>query len=189
MVSPVNPNSPTLPARPSVDFLANALGALVGHLHEDLELAGRNTVGIGGGAPAALTWLLFANGSPIRALADVLGYTHPATVQLCDRLVAAGFVERRIGPDARTRLLRLTPKGRRTAQSVLNARAQLLQSRVASLNVSQQQSLRSTLDTLFSDAPIDVVTADHICRLCDETVCPESICPVGRAITTTDAPQ
>ena len=70
-------------------------------------------------AAAALSALEhFADGCSVDRLRRILGLTSSGTVRLVDRLVTAGEVRRREGPDARTTSIVLTAAGRRVARRV-----------------------------------------------------------------------
>ncbi len=73
-------------------------------------------------------------GINLRTLADSLASTPPSTSRLCDRLQAAGFVERVVSPvDRREVCLRLSSRGRTF---------------LADLRVRREQALRAVLDQM-----------------------------------------
>src|SRR3954469_12000989 len=77
----------------------------------------------GASAPAALIALhTFLGGTTVDGLSRVLALTHSGTVRLVDRLEGAGLLERRRGPDARTRAVVLTPAGHRAAEGLQRER-------------------------------------------------------------------
>ncbi|MFJ8591998.1 MarR family transcriptional regulator [Streptomyces sp. NPDC093598] len=73
-------------------------------------------------------------GINLRTLADSLASTPPSTSRLCDRLQAAGFVEREVSPaDRREVRLHLSGRGRTF---------------LADLRVRREQALRAVLDQM-----------------------------------------
>ncbi len=61
--------------------------------------------------------LLWEEGRPLRAVARELGISNQACSQLADLVEAAGYLERRPNPeDRRSKLVRLTPRGRALAE-------------------------------------------------------------------------
>ena len=93
-------------------------------------------------AAAALSALEhFADGCSIDRLRRILGLTSSGTVRLVDRLVAAGDVRRREGPDARTTSVALTAAGRRAARRVTAARAAVLEDALAGLSPAERRDL------------------------------------------------
>lgn len=73
-------------------------------------------------------------GINLRTLADSLASTPPSTSRLCDRLQAAGFVEREVGAaDRREVRLHLSGRGRTF---------------LADLRVRREQALRAVLDQM-----------------------------------------
>ena len=82
---------------------ANLLTSLALAVQERVGTAAAATLPHGASAPAALVALESTlAGGTIDALRRVLGLTHSGAVRLVDRLAAAGLVERRVGPDARS---------------------------------------------------------------------------------------
>ena len=85
------------------------------------------------GARAELIGALRQGPQPQSALADELGITKQAVQQIVDDLAAIGAVERRNDPDdARTRLVALTLKGRRTLEES-NAVKQEIEARLTKI--------------------------------------------------------
>ena len=94
-------------------------------------------------AAAALSALEhFADGCSIDRLRRILGLTSSGTVRLVDRLVAAGDVRRREGPDGRTTSIALTAAGRRRrARRVTAARAAVLEEALGDLSPAERRDL------------------------------------------------
>ena len=153
---------------------ANLLGALALTLADELQAAAAAVAGHGASGPAALVLLGdLAGGGTIEELRKALGLTHSGTVRLVDRLVAGGLVERRVGGDARSVSLHLSPSGRRTARRVLAARETVLERALIALEPRQRVEFERMLEAMLAElgAP-----RESVCRLCDSGVCGR--CPV-----------
>jgi MarR family transcriptional repressor of emrRAB len=150
----------------------NAFGALSLAVADRMQEAMASVAGHGASGPAALVALDgLAGGTSIDALRRMLGITHSGTVRLVDRLAGAGLVERRVGPDARTVSLHLTPPGRRTARRVLAAREAALEQVLAGLSPAQREQLKSLLSAMIAGLDPTRGSAPRICRLCDAERC------------------
>jgi DNA-binding MarR family transcriptional regulator len=142
-------------------------------------------------AAAALSALEhFADGCSIDRLRRVLGLTSSGTVRLVDRLVAAGHVRRKPGPDARTTSIALTAAGRRAARRVTAARAAVLQDALAPLSPAQRAAFEAlaaqVLDGVVRgklDREASRESTRWTCRLCDLGACgrDEGRCPAAAA--------
>jgi DNA-binding MarR family transcriptional regulator len=142
-------------------------------------------------AAAALSALEhFADGCSIDRLRRILGLTSSGTVRLVDRLVSAGDVRRREGPDGRTTSIELTAAGRRAARRVTAARGAVLQDALGDLSPAE----RADLDRLAARVLESVVrgklardaggeSTRWICRLCNLHACgrAEGRCPAANA--------
>lgn len=162
-------------------YTANLLGAFVLHVADSVREATSHSAGIGGEGPAALTALLFAPDSTIGNLAATLNISHPGAALLSARLEARGLIQRRAGKDARERSLRLTAGGRRLARSLLAARRNALERILGSLGPDDREILQGLLEAALASMTKGRRSADQICRLCDESCCPDARCPVERA--------
>jgi DNA-binding MarR family transcriptional regulator len=160
---------------------ANLLGALVVALHDELETATTEAADHGSACPAALTTILGEPGLSIEQLRQILGLSHSGTVRLLDGLEREGSVERRAGRDARSVALQLTAQGKRRARAVLDARQQTLDPALAALTPAERAQLVRLTEKLLGRLTRDRRHSDHICRLCDLSVCPDATCPVGCA--------
>ena len=161
---------------------ANLLGALALALNDRLTEVTSARAERGAAAPAALVTVSFYPGESIDALAQTLGLSHSATVRLVDRLAEDGLLERRGGADGRTSALYLTRKGRVRASAILKDRADSLVEALKPLSAEESAHLTSLLEKLLRALTQDRQQADHICRLCDEDVCPGEDCPVECAV-------
>lgn len=130
---------------------------------------------------AALVTLFAHPGSGVGWLADVLGLTDSGGTRLVERLVADGLVARRPGVDARSRVLELTPQGRRRAREVLAARERDLARALAPLTDAERRTLERLLAKVVSGLTDDLPAAMQVCRMCDREACGvrEGRCPLG----------
>jgi MarR family transcriptional regulator, negative regulator of the multidrug operon emrRAB len=147
-------------------------------LHEELVAADER----GLSTTAALIPLRLRPGENIDFLARVLDISHPATVRLVDRLEGDGLVERRRGPDARSRTLVLTRAGAREAIAALQTRLELLENVLTPLTTTERRQLEPVLEKLLAALTEDRWHARHTCRLCDFDTCDDPACPVDRAV-------
>ena len=148
---------------------ANLLGALALALADELQAAAAAVAGHGASGPAALVLLGdLAGGGTIEELRKALGLTHSGTVRLVDRLVAGELVERRVGGDARSVSLHLSPSGRRTARRVLAARETVLERALIALEPRQRAEFERMLAAMLAE--LESPRA-RVCRLCDSGVC------------------
>ena len=131
---------------------------------------------------AALNAVGTAPGCSIGDVRLALGITHPGTVRTIDRLVHAGLVERRTGRDGRTVGLQLTAEGEQQWRAQAEARLGWLQATIAKLSTREQADLERVAAKLLAAMTSDYASAERICRLCDESRCPQSRCPVTQAI-------
>jgi MarR family transcriptional repressor of emrRAB len=158
-----------------------------------MESAMLTAAGLDGSAPAALVAFLdFSPHGSIRALSRVVGLTHSGAVRLADRLVAAGYVDREPGVDARSLGLALTPAGRTLAQRVRAARESAVTQGLAGLSGDQRATLAEICEQLIATltrlrleqrAAGREPAGGALCRMCDFAACErhEGNCPAARA--------
>jgi DNA-binding MarR family transcriptional regulator len=168
----------------SLEREANVLGALA------LVVADRTSDAIAGAAgqsetaAAALSALHhFLDRPTIDLLRQVLGLTPSGTVRLVDRLVDAGYVTREPGGDGRSRAVTLTAEGRRAAEQVAAARADVLSGALSALSPAERETLRDLLGRLLATFVRGPGATRWICRLCDTDACgrAEGQCPAANA--------
>ena len=136
---------------------AALLGAVSLALADDLREAGRAVAPYGPSGPAALVALdTDLGGCTNEVLRQALALTHSGTVRLVDRLAEAGLVERRIGPDARSVALHLTPPGRRAARRVAAARDSALERAMTGLTAPQCAQLAALLERVAAQPDLTV---------------------------------
>ena len=163
---------------------ANVLGALA------LVVSDRTSAAIAGAAgqsetgAAALSALHhFLERPTIDLLRQVLGLTPSGTVRLVDRLVAAGYVTRGPGSDGRSRTVTLTAEGRRAAERVAQARADVLEGALAALSPAERATLHALAGRLLATFVRGPGATRWVCRLCDTGRCgrAEGLCPAANA--------
>ena len=157
---------------------SNLLGALAVALSDALTEVTERSAHRGAAAPAALVTIAEESGITIERLRQVLQLSHSGTVRLIDCLAADGLVERQRGRDQRSVSLMLTPAGREAAAAVLAERQSVLDRALSGLTAVERRTLMPLVEKLLAGVSAGRRSADHICRLCDTSVCPLSDCPV-----------
>ena len=175
------PRPPRRGARADRAFTANVLGTLALAVADRVVTGAARVARHGANAPAALVTLLWYPDRPIAFLADRLRITHPGAVQLVDRLERDHLVDRIPAVDGRTKLLALTADGERTALAVLGARREVLERALSALDDRQVRALADAAGAMLEAITDDLLTSEHMCRMCDELACPDARCPVERA--------
>jgi len=153
------------------DRLAQLLGALSLSAADRVRSSVDASLGRAGAHAAALVHLDAYPGDSVQALADVLRVSQPAAVKVVNRLAGDGLVERREGPDGRTRALHLTAEGRDAAARVLADRAAQLEDVLHVLGGDEREHLEPLLEKLVAALAGDRPGALTVCRLCDRTSC------------------
>jgi DNA-binding MarR family transcriptional regulator len=163
------------------DRTANLLGALALAAAERMDTATDTA--------AVVSLVTTLDGASQDTLGRILGLTQTGTVRLVDRLVREGHVERRPGPDRRTRAVVATRTGRERAQAVLDERGRALGDLMAPLDDGERARLASLLEKLLGGVTHSREDAWHVCRLCDPGACghDEGRCPVTRAADAAEA--
>jgi DNA-binding MarR family transcriptional regulator len=166
---------------------ANLLGALVVTLHDEMQSATADAAEHGAAYPAALATMLGEPGLSIESLRQILGLSHSGTVRLLDALEEEGTVARRSGKDARSVALQLTAAGKRQARAVLEARRHSLEPALNALTGPELAQLVRLTEKLLGALTRSRQHSDHVCRLCDLSVCPDATCPVNCAALAAEA--
>lgn len=151
--------------------LAQLLGALSLSAVDRVRSSVDASLGRAGAHAAALVHLEAYPGDSVQALADVLSVSQPAAVKVVNRLAGDGLVERREGPDGRTRALHLTAAGRDAAARVRADRAARLEEVLRVLGDEERERLEPLLEKLVAALAGDRPGALTVCRLCDRTSC------------------
>jgi DNA-binding MarR family transcriptional regulator len=97
---------------------------------------------------------LFHEGmSGVSEIGEQLGITDSAASQTVDRLVGMGLIQRTEDPqDRRAKCLELTPKGRATVESGVEARSKWLEKLTDNFSVEQQEMITSVLILMTEEA-------------------------------------
>jgi DNA-binding MarR family transcriptional regulator len=163
--------------------LLNLLGATVLTATDRTSAAITDASGLGGAAPGVLVHLAAYPGESAEALHRVLRISQPGTVQVVQRLVDHGLLERRPGRDRRTHALHLTSDGRRVLDELLERRAQVLATLLAPLSGGERERLTPLLEKIVSGLAGDRPQALTVCRLCDRSACcREPGCPLDHTV-------
>jgi MarR family transcriptional regulator, negative regulator of the multidrug operon emrRAB len=151
---------------------ANLLGAL------GLEAA--SVVQAGRGATmSALVTIAAHPDRTIEELREPLGLSQPGAARLVQRLVDAGWVERR-GPGGRGGLrLTATAAGHAVLDELFAARRAALLELLEPLSAAERDQLAAMLERLLAARTTGVTGAKRLCRLCERRTCER--CPVARA--------
>ena len=165
----------------NTEKVANLLGAMALALADEIQSITAQEAGHGAAAPAALVSIGTYPGQTIDQLSTTLQLSHSGTVRLIDRLTRDELVERRAGNDARSVSLYLSAKGEKTMQALLHDRQRVLIKALQGLSEKEQAQLTVSLEKVLANIVTSRQHADHICRLCDEAVCPEKLCPVEKS--------
>ena len=160
--------------------LANLLGSLAIAVSDAQNEAMAVRTSLNASEMAAVMTLGTSPGLSIDHLGKILGLSHSATVRLVAKLAAQGQIARRPRADRREVGLRLTAKGRGLRDRLVTARGRVLEGCIASLPAAERVAFGRLVSTLLETLTASRRQADHICRLCDETVCPLESCPVER---------
>jgi DNA-binding MarR family transcriptional regulator len=167
-----------------LDRTGNLLGAL------SLAVADRTSDALGDASGQSATAAIamsalhhFLDDPSVDLLRRVLGLTPSGTVRLVDRLEDAGYVTRRPGRDGRSVSLRLTASGRRAAERVSAARAEVLQDALSVLPRGERRAFEDAVSRVLVGLIRGPGAVRWMCRLCDTTACGRETggCPVANA--------
>jgi DNA-binding MarR family transcriptional regulator len=168
----------------ALDRSGNLLGAL------SLAVADRTADAVGDAAGQSETAAIalsalhqFLERPSVGLLRQVLGLTPSGTVRLLDRLQDAGYVERRPGVDGRSVSVELTASGRRAAERVAAARAEVLDEALSPLAPAEREAFEDALARVLPGLIRGPGATRWMCRLCDMKACgrEHGKCPVERA--------
>src|SRR5918999_1363402 len=167
-----------------VGRLENLLGVTVLAGADRTSAAIADALGSGGAAPGVVVHLAAYPGESAEALHRVLGISQPATVQVVQRLVDRGLVERRPGRDRRTHALHLTPDGHRVHAALLERRGHALSELLAPLSDAERDRLAPLLEKIVSGLADDRPEALTVCRQCDRGACCSGPgCPLDHTVS------
>lgn len=160
----------------------NLLGAFIISAHDRLMQQVSDEIGMAGQAAAALVTVKHNPGRNVDFLSGTLLLSHSGCVRLVDKLCDADLLERRQGADRRVVALYLTAAGERRTNDILEARRASLETLLEPLTETQQRQLTRLLEVMLANQTTCRADADTMCRLCEERVCPQKLCPITLAI-------
>ena len=159
--------------------LANLLGALAVGISDRIRLAAAEKTSMGGEAAAALIVIGHMVGLSIDQLGRILKLSHPGTVRVVDRLVAAGLAERKPAlTDRRVLSLHLTPAGETERSAVLEGRRVAVFAVMDHVSPDDYPILELLVEKMLASLPCDATSAMSVCRFCDQQACPA--CPMSK---------
>lgn len=104
-----------------------------------------------------LLMLEHQDGINLRTLAESLASTPPSTSRLCDRLVAAGFVDRAVSPaDRREVRLHLSNRGRAFLDDLQRRQQQELQAVLELMPAAKRTALQEGLEAFCDTAALQI---------------------------------
>jgi MarR family transcriptional repressor of emrRAB len=162
--------------------LENIVGALSLALVDKMEQAFHAETNRGPSAIAAINQIGAEPGLTIERLRRIIALSHSASVRLVDQLVADGFVIREVGADGdrRARALRLTEEGEALLCNAREARRQVAAGALARLSAGEREALDAIIGKMFQSLMGPEDDDEVVCRMCDESACPQDRCPVPR---------
>jgi MarR family transcriptional repressor of emrRAB len=135
---------------------------------------------------SALNVIGYAEGCTNGQLGAALQLSHSATVRLLHKLSEAGLVDVRPGQDKRAVAIFLTEIGWERTRVAKQERNDALAELIDLLEPRQRVELEGIATTLLGHLTQTRVDALHICRLCNERVCPSGQCPVHKKFCRTE---
>ncbi len=132
-----------------------------------------------GATTAALVTVAAHPDRTVEELRSPLGLSQPGAARLVQRLVEAGWVQRK-GPGGRGgHRLTVTAAGRAEIDRFLAARREALVALLAPLDAGEREALAGLLERMLAARTEGVTGAKRLCRLCERRACDR--CPVARA--------
>jgi MarR family transcriptional regulator, negative regulator of the multidrug operon emrRAB len=159
------------------DRLTNLLGATASAVMERVG-ASIEVTGLGSSEAALLNAIGQHRGQRIADIRLVLGLSHPGAVRAVDRLVEAELVQRLAGADGRSVGLDLTEVGEAMWRKTRAATWSILTQAMTVVAPDERVVLERVLEKVLGVLTVSPAQAEFICRLCDESRCPQDHCPV-----------
>ena len=157
---------------------SNLFGALALAVADKLRDTIESKSGYIAGAPAAIVQIGSNPIESIDRLATTLNLSHSAAVRIAERLESDGLIQKARGADGRVVRLALTPAGRAAMYDILLTRRSLLDGALEDLAADEWEVLTRIAEKVMPRLVASRHESDHVCRLCDEDVCPYDRCPV-----------
>jgi DNA-binding MarR family transcriptional regulator len=136
-----------------------------------------------GGRRFSFAALVVVGDQPGLSLAELsvaLRLSQPGATHLVGRLVAAGWVDRGQGPDARRHALTLTAAGRAAVEELLEARRAAVRALIQPLDAAEREQLAAIAAKLLASRTAGRADLMRLCRLCERPACDR--CPVAEAL-------
>jgi len=156
----------------------NLLGAVSIGISDRIQEAAIGYLGHAGETAAAVVQIGVMPRMSIEELSDALKLSHSATVRLVAKLGTMGLIDRVAGEDKREVRLALTRKGKSALKEIYALRSQILGELTSGLSVKEMTALCGILENILARIAPTLRDAVHICRYCDEGVCPQDRCPM-----------
>jgi DNA-binding MarR family transcriptional regulator len=157
---------------------SNLFGALALAVADKLRETVESTSGYIAAAPSAIVQIGTNPNESIDRLRQTLGLSHSAAVRITERLESDGLVQKTRGADGRVAMLALTPAGRAVMYDILLNRRSMLNAALKDLEGDDWAALSRIAEKVMPRLVASRNDSDHVCRLCDEDVCPYDRCPV-----------
>lgn len=157
---------------------SNLFGALVLAVADKLRQTVESTSGYIAAAPSAIVQIGTNPNESIDRLRQTLDLSHSAAVRIAERLESDGLVQKTRGADGRVAMLALTPAGRSVMYDILLNRQSMLNNALGDLTTDDWAALSRIAEKVMPRLVTCRSDSDHVCRLCDEDVCPYDRCPV-----------
>ena len=157
---------------------SNLFGALALAVADKLRETVESTSGYIAAAPSAIVQIGTSPNESIDRLRQTLGLSHSAAVRIAERLESDGLIQKTRGEDGRVAMLALTPAGRSVMYDILLNRRSMLSSVLEDLAADDWSALTRIVEKVMPRLVVSRNDSDHVCRLCDEDVCPYDRCPV-----------
>jgi MarR family transcriptional repressor of emrRAB len=165
------------------DQLANVFGAMALSLVTDMVNVLEDSKLQSASHCAAVMVIVQQPGLSIDKLRKVLQLSHSGTVRVVDRLVAVGLAIREAGPDGRTVRLSATRAGRKEFEAISERRLERLKIALKTLTLEEKRQAGVISAKLLCGSASTVFEAQHICRLCYQSVCVQrGGCPVADSL-------
>jgi MarR family transcriptional regulator, negative regulator of the multidrug operon emrRAB len=160
---------------------SNIFGALALAVADKLRETVESTSGYIAAAPSAIVHIGANPNESIDKLRQTLELSHSAAVRIAERLESDGLVKKSRGSDGRVAMLTLTPAGRSVMYDILLDRRSMLNGILDDLAADEWAALSRIAEKVMPRLVASRKDSDHVCRLCDEDVCPYDRCPVEPA--------
>jgi DNA-binding MarR family transcriptional regulator len=158
--------------------ISNIFGAVALAVADKLRRTVESTSGYVAATPSAIVQIGTNPNESIDRLRQTLEVSHSAAVRITERLESDGLIKKTRGLDGRVAMLALTPAGRSVMYDILLDRRSMLNGILEDLEADDWAALGRIAGKVMPRLVASREDTDHVCRLCDEDVCPYDRCPV-----------